>query len=128
MTEVDVGVAVRVCTKCKEEKDLSFFYGPSPKGRIHSWCKSCLNDSFRARKYGLSPSLYEALLTSQDGKCALCAIPFPVGPGRRSTRIDHSHKTGNVRGLLCHRCNIMLGMAEDDISLLERAIAYLEAS
>lgn len=43
-----------------------------------------------------------------------------------SLAVDHSHKTGRVRGLLCKRCNLTIGAAEDDIALLGKMIAYLE--
>ncbi len=55
----------------------------------------------RLRRYGLDPDSYLAWLHSQNGVCALCKKP----PKRQRLHVDHDHKTGKVRGLLCYRCN-----------------------
>ena len=60
------------------------------------------------------------MLADQDGKCAICTKPFP---GRIA--IDHDHRTGRVRGLLCTSCNTGIGKLGDDPELLLRAISYL---
>lgn len=64
------------------------------------------------------------MLASQGGVCAICGGP----PTRPSFAIDHAHETGAVRGLLCDRCNVMLGMARDSVNVLAAGIAYLEAA
>ena len=65
---------------------------------------------------------YKHLFVKQDNKCAICGESFdsviPV--------VDHNHNTGIVRGLLCSKCNTLLGMAKDNISILENAIIYLK--
>jgi hypothetical protein len=55
----------------------------------------------RAKQLGVSDADYEALLAAQGGGCAICGNP----PKTRRLDVDHDHKTGKVRGLLCHRCN-----------------------
>jgi hypothetical protein len=55
----------------------------------------------RAKQLGVTPEEYDRLLAKQDGHCALC----PAVPKTRRLDTDHDHKTGQVRGLLCHRCN-----------------------
>jgi len=76
----------------------------------------------REREYGLTHDEYLALLETQGGACAICG-----GSGqRRQLAVDHDHVTGAVRGLLCDRCNPMLGYARDNISVLEAAIEYLK--
>lgn len=55
----------------------------------------------RARELGVTDAEYERMLAAQDGHCALC----PSTPKTRRLHVDHDHKTGRVRGLLCHRCN-----------------------
>jgi len=65
------------------------------------------------------------LLESQNGVCAICGEPCKTG---RRLAIDHSHKNKNRRGLLCHNCNRGLGMFDDDIVRLRRAIQYLEST
>jgi hypothetical protein len=75
------------------------------------------------RRYGMSLADYDALLAHQGGVCAIC--------GKKSKRrlvVDHCHSLRKVRGLLCDKCNIGLGMFDDDIDRLRAAIAYLERS
>lgn len=67
------------------------------------------------KSYGMVSSDYERMLKEQDGKCKLCGT---AERGRDESRfrywnIDHDHKTGRVRGLLCHMCNITLGKLEN---------------
>lgn len=77
----------------------------------------------RERDYGLTHDEYMALLEEQGGVCAICGS---AEDGDRSLSVDHDHVTGAVRGLLCNRCNPMLGYARDSITVLNAAIAYLE--
>lgn len=73
------------------------------------------------RQFGLTPEDYEAMLKQQRGACAICRTP-PVG---RRLAVDHDHETDDVRGLLCGRCNVALGLFNDDIENLKAAILYL---
>lgn len=77
----------------------------------------------RLRKYGLSKERFEALLTAQNASCAICKSTDPYGKG--NFHVDHSHTTGEVRGLLCHHCNIGLGNFRDNPAFLQSAIGYL---
>jgi hypothetical protein len=76
------------------------------------------------RAYGLDFKDYERMLEEQNGVCAICSSP---PPNNRKTRlaIDHCHKTGKVRGLLCDKCNRSIGLLKDDVSVLKSAIKYL---
>jgi len=73
---------------------------------------------------------YEALSRRQAGVCAICSLPPPEDGPRRLQRlqVDHDHQAQSVRGLLCFNCNTMLGLARDDRTVLEAAIAYLARS
>lgn len=73
--------------------------------------------------YGLTVEDYDAILSSQDNKCAICKSDTPYGKGR--FHVDHNHETGEIRGLLCHYCNLALGNFKDNVSNLLSAIAYL---
>ena len=73
------------------------------------------------QKYGLTPSGFNAMVIEQENRCAICSSTFTEMPF-----IDHDHKTGLVRGLLCRSCNCGLGFFKDEIKLLARAIVYLE--
>lgn len=63
---------------------------------------------------------FKEMLKGQNGKCVICGKV-----DRRRLSVDHCHKTGKVRGLLCHSCNVALGLFKDDIKLLKKAIIYL---
>jgi hypothetical protein len=78
-------------------------------------------------RYGLSSSQYNSMLEAQRGVCAVCGRP-PKGKRRqRALCVDHDHRSGTVRGLLCYDCNLMLGHAKDDAEVLRRAADYLQA-
>ncbi len=78
--------------------------------------------SFLKFRYGMDSEDVEELLKMQEGKCNICNRSFNDNP----YKIDHCHSTGKVRGLLCHQCNTGLGMLNDDIEVLRRAITYLQ--
>lgn len=84
---------------------------------VTDFCKFCNNIR---RKHGLTNFEFLSLFAQEN--CGICEQPF--GPNRRSC-VDHDHATGEVRGLLCYPCNSGLGMFQDNIPLLRRAIAYL---
>lgn len=73
------------------------------------------------KKYGFEQEDYTKLFAAQKGQCAICNC-IQVDP----LCVDHNHKTGKVRGLLCHACNLGIGKFNDDPELIERAILYLE--
>lgn len=102
-----------------------------------SWCKQCNNKyrkenySFDKKKneklkaaYGISLAQYDEMLLSQDGKCEICKSDKPGGKG--SFCVDHNHFTGQIRGLLCHWCNFMIGQSRESIDILKSGIQYLE--
>ena len=76
-------------------------------------------------KYGLSRTDYSFLLENQNGKCKICGRTEKEA-GARRLGVDHCHITGQVRGLLCSRCNRGLGAFEDNSCLLQAAMEYLE--
>lgn len=78
-----------------------------------------------ARKYGITGEQYLALYKFQGGKCAICRRA--TGRTRRLS-VDHDHKTGKVRGLLCRACNNMLGHLLDDPASFRLAALYLEVT
>lgn len=77
----------------------------------------------RKREYGITPEQTRLMLGEQNNCCAICSQRF-VGTG---FVVDHDHKTGQVRGLLCQVCNRGLGMFRDDPKRLISAIKYLES-
>ena len=77
------------------------------------------------RVYGLTADQYRRLRRVQGGTCAICRRA--TGKTRRLS-VDHDHKTGAVRGLLCRPCNDVLGWARDDPAMFLRAAGYLEVT
>jgi hypothetical protein len=73
-------------------------------------------------KFGITPEEQDALLVSQGSVCAICATDTPTKVGWHT---DHCHETKAVRGILCHHCNVMLGMARDNPETLLKAAEYL---
>jgi hypothetical protein len=74
-------------------------------------------------RVGLAREEYDYMFESQGGLCAICGKK----PGIKGLAIDHCHKTGEIRGLLCGRCNTALGSFRDDPEILRSAILYLGA-
>ncbi len=76
------------------------------------------------RNFDLTIEEYDTLLQSQGGVCAICQLP----PDWRALAVDHDHKTGLVRGILCYKCNVGIGMLNEDLVRIDRAATYLRAS
>lgn len=83
------------------------------------------------RRYGLTLAGYNALLRKQRGVCAICRTPerelHKHTTRVRALPVDHDHRTGKVRGLLCSKCNRAIGSLST-ITLLKRAVLYLQRS
>ena len=78
-------------------------------------------------RYNITETEYDTLLQKQAGLCAICRHP-PEGIRRDwMLHIDHDHKTGEVRGLLCDNCNRGIGLFQESVSNLEAATEYLKA-
>ncbi|MDE3229139.1 MAG: endonuclease VII domain-containing protein [Chloroflexota bacterium] len=133
------------CRTCKNHLPVEAFTRDwsKPDGRS-TRCRQCTQQYFRryrsdnrehianllkrhglARKYRLTPEQWAAMEASQDSKCAICQIAFDIGIPAHSPMVDHDHRTGQVRSLLCRRCNTMLGMAREQPAVLQAAIEYL---
>lgn len=75
-------------------------------------------------KYGLLRETFHLMYRKQQGRCAICFIKMNTS---RNCCIDHDHKTGQVRGLLCAQCNLGLGCFKDNPRNLAFALVYLES-
>lgn len=73
--------------------------------------------------YGISPEEYEKLLSKQEGVCAICKVTSEEY--KKNFHVDHCHKTGKIRGLLCQKCNLGLGQFKDSPEFLLSAVEYL---
>jgi hypothetical protein len=85
-------------------------------------------DRLVAEKYGLTLEEYQQMLDATEGKCPICSVEL-VFEGKSAARacVDHDHATGKIRGIVCSRCNLLIGKAKDDAALLMRAAEYLMA-
>jgi hypothetical protein len=107
------------CKACEDERSVRKWADPEKRAR--SAYKG--RDNALKRKYGLSMDEYDRMLAAQDGHCALC----PNTPKTRRLHVDHDHRTGKVRALLCMRCNRSLPNWVTP-EWLRRAAIYLEDS
>lgn len=100
-------------------------------GRVKAWRqknRDRLNKQLRKihlrNKFGLTVEEYADILEAQGGVCALCKAPPTPGI---SLHVDHDHGTGEIRGLLCVRCNNAIGLLREDPDLMQRAARYVTA-
>lgn len=141
---------MKVCSGCGVERPLSEFYWTTRRNgqkARHSKCQPCRREQFKVysktpqgkrtkrsgilrRKYKMTEEQYLALLAHQGGVCAICREPETKlhrdGALCRLV-IDHNHKSGDVRALLCSFCNAGLGLFKDDPDRLLAAARYLKA-
>lgn len=114
---------MRTCRDCGLEKPDDSFYQDKGRKRnsFASYCKPCHGKRASMygakRRYGLTAVEYRAL---KEAGCAVC------GSHERPC-IDHDHKTGRVRAILCHNCNLALGHTKDDPDRLRALAEYLES-
>ena len=130
----------RTCMTCGVEKNILEFYMRDKKtGRRHSACKECDKARVKARhqanpertrnndlkrNYGITLQEHQEMYKNQNGVCAICKSE---GDGKwKKLCVDHDHKTGKVRQLLCRNCNMVLGQVGDNANLLEEMIKYLQ--
>lgn len=108
------------------------FCQPCRRKFIHGLTRAEANKSHYRSTYGLMLSEYGQVYALQRGLCAICHDRRAPGKDQRALEdktgalvVDHDHETGEVRGLLCSRCNTAIGMFRDDPALLASAIIYL---
>lgn len=106
-----------------------------PQAPSHLFCsQDCADKAFVRRylkkSYGITLEEYQSMHEKQEGLCAICQTEgFKLRPEHSLLLVvDHCHTTGKVRGMLCHNCNRALGLLQDNLENLQRAIAYLEGA
>ena len=133
------------CSKCGKHKSLDEFNNRSASsdGKT-SQCRLCLNTKamhiratkpHRTRRYNLKSRFnisvddYNKMFLKQRGVCKICSNPETDKDSNGKLKwlvVDHNHKTGDVRGLLCSACNKGIGLLGDSTKVLENAIRYLK--
>lgn len=114
----------KTCPRCGETKQIEEF------NKSQAYCRTCQSAAHRAWRlakiYGMDEKRLAELLEAQLGSCDICGKPLELaGMTTDGLRIDHDHKTGHVRGLLCNDCNTGLGLFGDDPMRLRAAVQYL---
>lgn len=109
------------CGGCDQVKSPGDFY-MRKRGYPSYPCKSCALERRACKKYGITPEEYRELRSRTA--CDLCGGTDKNKHGW-AFHIDHNHTTGRVRGVLCHFCNVMIGMARENPAILDSAKTYL---
>ena len=98
--------------------------GKGAEKRYRETNKEKINARLKANRlkylYGISIDQYKSILEQQEGRCAIC------NTDSLRMHLDHDHITGNVRGILCTKCNMGIGLLKDDFALLQKAVDYLK--
>lgn len=81
----------------------------------------------KCRKYGLTSEQHRQMLEACNGRCPCCKVPFSK-LWESVPSVDHCHRTGVVRGIICRRCNLVIGHADDSPAILKNCLRYLEKS
>lgn len=127
----------RACNRRSYEKRMAARPPREPKGghdnaayqkEYRAKNRQLYRDKERLRNFGLTAEQYAEMLLAQGNKCAICGneeTATRMG-NVKSLAVDHDHKTGKVRGLLCNECNQGLGKFRDSREMLLSAARYLE--
>ncbi|MFJ4817142.1 endonuclease VII domain-containing protein [Streptomyces sp. NPDC088801] len=121
---VDVPAGYKLCRTCGEIKPHSEWHrNATASDGLSTRCKACRAVQGRQghlkRQYGITEAERDGLIASQGGVCCICLSAVPE-------HVDHCHKTGRVRGVLCFSCNAALGQFKDRPDAIRRAAAYVE--
>jgi Recombination endonuclease VII. len=147
-------IITKRCKKCNEIKLLSEFYERRPSKDGYAYrCKKCLteygkeryrenSESYKKRQnnyyaknkkqirqkarehlFKISEEEYSILYQLQKGECAICGVK--ESEMQFNLAIDHNHKTGEIRGLLCRHCNSGIGFLKENIDIFKKAILYI---
>jgi len=130
---------MKKCTKCGGKGP--FYKTHQSKDGLHSWCKKCADTQKKEwaknnpkrrkeicrkwnlkKRYGNSELDWFAEIEKQKRRCAICGTKKP---DRGSWCTDHDHETKKFRGILCHSCNLAIGLLKDDVLVVESAARYV---
>ena len=129
---------MKKCSGCQKELDESNFYKGYRNCKVcHQKIVSKYQDNNKDKvalgnrkrklfnRYGVTLEQYENMLKAQSGKCKLCGDTDSKNSNSKKLYVDHCHKEGVVRGLLCHKCNVTLGRIRENKNWLKLALEYL---
>ena len=117
------------CSYCNKRKSNCEFRFRKDQNKYYTQCKACQSLKTKAKTYNTTPEKIKELMRSSNHQCQICGIAEEEASHGQTSHyglyIDHDHITGNLRGMLCHKCNLMVGHADDSVETLKSAIAYL---
>lgn len=129
----EAGAPIKSYRRLESKKRNDKLYRQKHKDHLNNYKKNWRKrfpEKAKAAKlrqiYGITLAEYKILLETHNNRCAICDSPH-ADWGRNSLVVDHCHKTNKVRGLLCHPCNNMLGMAKDNPDTMRKGAAYVES-
>jgi hypothetical protein len=118
------------CMECERKRKLERFYNnhETNKLKARNYARTRTKEKRRQQwlkdKFGVNEEWYRKQLEEQKNVCKICGGTNKNKP----LMVDHDHKSGLVRGLLCLHCNSLLGFSKDNITILQKAIVYLQNS
>ena len=120
---------MKICCKCKTSKSLDDFYkNRATRDGYHKQCKSCHITKKQTRafklfyRYKLTEEKFNSIFEAQNKRCAICRTFIP---SKKGWVVDHDHLTGEVRGILCNKCNTGIGLLLDNSNIIYLAFKYL---
>lgn len=135
--------AKKDCEQVNPQPFSAFCIAKKNKDGLNSYCRSCVSKLQKGYKaadpeghvlksrrgylkyfYGITLDQYQEMLAKQNYCCAVCEVHHSVFS--KSLHVDHCHKTGKIRELLCPQCNHVIGSGKENPSILRAAISYLE--
>jgi DNA-directed RNA polymerase subunit RPC12/RpoP len=139
-------MSTKLCKTCLQELPIDSFNFQSNKKYRQVHCRSCYSKRQLARqtpeqkkrnsdwiidwhyrkRYGVTKQFFYELAAKQENKCAICNCHLEFkGTKGKAASLDHNHLTGEIRGVLCGSCNKALGLLQDNVEVLQKAIIYL---
>lgn len=112
------------CSRCEKVKLFAEF-GKAPKraGGVGSWCKACAYDTSFKSTYGVSHADKQELIQRQGGVCAIPDCKREIG---MSAAMDHCHESGQIRAVICRKCNTALGLLDENPRRIRGLAEYAE--
>lgn len=118
------------CKKCESKRCKEYKKTEQAKITRRKWEKEYRQSSHGCKmkqkgrlkyNYDITLEQYDAMFEAQDGNCIICGLPQLM----KRLAVDHNHQTGEIRGLLCTNCNLLLGRIENNLGLVNKIMEYL---
>lgn len=115
---------VRICADCGPTYGDAFYQAPANPSGLDTYCRTCKARREAVRLYRQPFEYLERFWIDAGRACPICNRALPDFPAK-AAHVDHDHKSGRVRGVLCSSCNRALGYLGESTETVARALAYL---